>query len=142
MSLSDAYNNFKTLIRQITYSKDDIDEKIGDIDDFINSDHNNVYPSEVVDSVTDNDMRPVSSNAVHDSLSNYVQKSQTAGLLKNDGTVDSNTYLTSHQSLSNCIQKSQTSGLVKNDGTIDTTLVSRVSALENELEDLEEDLLS
>lgn len=31
----------------------------------------------------------------HQDLSNYVQKSNTAGLLKNDGTVDTNTYLTS-----------------------------------------------
>jgi hypothetical protein len=36
----------------------------------------------------------------HQSLTDYVQKSQTAGLLKNDGTVDTNTYLTQHQSLS------------------------------------------
>ena len=44
--------------------------------------------------------------------------------------------------LANYVQKSQTSGILKNDGTIDTTLVSRVSSLESELEDLEEDLLS
>lgn len=31
----------------------------------------------------------------HQSLTNYVQKSQTSGLLKNDGTVDTSTYLTS-----------------------------------------------
>ena len=31
----------------------------------------------------------------HQSLTNYVQKSQTNGLLKNDGTVDTSTYLTS-----------------------------------------------
>lgn len=36
----------------------------------------------------------------HQSLANYVQKSQTAGLLKNDGTVDTNTYLTQHQDIS------------------------------------------
>jgi hypothetical protein len=30
------------------------------------------------------------------STTNYVQKSSTSGLLKNDGTVDTNTYLTSH----------------------------------------------
>jgi hypothetical protein len=30
----------------------------------------------------------------HQSLTDYVQKSQTSGLLKNDGTVDTNTYLT------------------------------------------------
>ena len=73
-------------------------------------------------------------------LSNYIQKSQTNGLIKNDGTINTNNYdtassiqtkkndltndsgfLTSHQSLTNYIQKSQTSGLVKNDGTIDRT---------------------
>lgn len=31
----------------------------------------------------------------HQSLTNYVQKNQTSGLLKNDGTVDTSTYLTS-----------------------------------------------
>lgn len=36
----------------------------------------------------------------HQSLTNYVQKSKTAGLLKNDGTVDTNTYLTQHQDIS------------------------------------------
>ena len=30
----------------------------------------------------------------HQSLINYVQKNNTSGLLKNDGTVDTNTYLT------------------------------------------------
>ena len=56
----------------------------------------------------------------HQPLTNYIQKSQTSGLVKNDGTIDTNNYLTQHQSLTNYIQKSQTSGLVKNDGTIDT----------------------
>jgi hypothetical protein len=40
--------------------------------------------------------------------------------LKNDGTVDTNTYLTAHQSLSGYIQTSNTAVLIKNDGTIDT----------------------
>ena len=31
----------------------------------------------------------------------YLAKSNTAGLVKNDGTIDTNTYLTEHQSLSN-----------------------------------------
>lgn len=56
----------------------------------------------------------------HQSLVNYIQKSQTEGLVKNDGSIDTNQYLTEHQSLTNYIQKSQTQGLVKNDGTIDT----------------------
>ena len=29
----------------------------------------------------------------------YIQKSNTSGLMKNDGTVDTSTYLTSHQSI-------------------------------------------
>ena len=33
-------------------------------------------------------------------VSNYVEKSSTEGLLKNDGTVDTNTYLTQHQDIS------------------------------------------
>ena len=33
-------------------------------------------------------------------LSAYIQKSNTSGLLKNDGTVDTNTYLTQHQDIS------------------------------------------
>lgn len=36
----------------------------------------------------------------HQDLSNYVQKSQTAGLLKNDGTVDTTQYLSQHQDIS------------------------------------------
>lgn len=52
-------------------------------------------------------------------LANYIAKSSTAGLVKNDGTIDTNTYITS-AALANYIQTSNTSGLVKNDGTIDT----------------------
>lgn len=33
-------------------------------------------------------------------LSNYIQKSSTSGLVKNDGSIDTNTYLTSHQDIS------------------------------------------
>ena len=33
-------------------------------------------------------------------LSNYIQKSNTPGFVKNDGTIDRNTYLTQHQDLS------------------------------------------
>ena len=54
-------------------------------------------------------------------VSDVIRTSNTAGLVKNDGTIDTTTYLTEHQSLTNYIQKSQTNGLVKNDGTIDTT---------------------
>lgn len=56
----------------------------------------------------------------HQSLTNYIQKSQTEGLVRNDGSIDTNEYLTEHQSLTNYIQKSQTEGFVRNDGSIDT----------------------
>ena len=52
--------------------------------------------------------------------SDFIVTSSVIGLIKNDGTVDTNTYLTS-SALSNYIQKSNTSGLIKNDGTIDTS---------------------
>lgn len=54
-------------------------------------------------------------------LSNYVQKSQTAGLLKNDGTVDTHTY----------VQTSNTAGLLKNDGTVDTTTYASEAGTES-----------
>ena len=54
-------------------------------------------------------------------LSKYVKKSDTTGLLKNDGTVDTTTYLSEHQSLSGYVEKSDTTGLLKNDGTVDTS---------------------
>ena len=89
------------------------------------------------------------------SLTNYIQKSQTTGLVKNDGTIDTNTYLTlvptatssalglvkpdnstitvdangvlsASADLSNYIQKSATEGLVKNDGTIDESAFLRL----------------
>lgn len=53
--------------------------------------------------------------------SDFIETSSTVGLVKNDGTIDTNTYLTQHQDISNKIDKSSTVGLVKNDGTIDTT---------------------
>jgi len=72
-------------------------------------------------STTTNNIRYPSEKLVKDSLDQKISTSNIAGLVKNDGTIDTNTYLTQHQSLSNYIQKSNTDGLVKNDGTIDTT---------------------
>lgn len=43
----------------------------------------------------------------HQSLTNYVQKSQTEGLLKNDGTVDTNQYLIQHQDISGKANKNE-----------------------------------
>lgn len=53
----------------------------------------------------------------HQSLTNYVQKSSTQGLLKNDGSVDTNTYLTEHQDISGKIDTAGT-GLSKSGTTI------------------------
>ena len=51
--------------------------------------------------------------------SDFIETSSTAGLIKNDGTIDTNAYIT-NSALTNYIQKSNTSGLIKNDGSIDT----------------------
>ncbi len=53
--------------------------------------------------------------------SNFIEKSNINGLIKNDGSIDTTRYLSQHQDLSNYLQKSNVNGLVKNDGTIDTT---------------------
>ena len=45
----------------------------------------------------------------HQDLSGYVQKSQTIGLLKNNGTVDTNQYLTQHQDISGKANKNEMS---------------------------------
>ena len=62
---------------------------------------------------------PSSSSDLSDG-SSLVKTSSTSGLIKNDGSIDTNTYLTQHQSLANYVQKSNTNGLLKNDGSIDT----------------------
>ena len=61
-------------------------------------------------------------------LANYIAKSNTTGLVKNDGTIDTNTYITS-AALANYIQTSLTAGLVKNDGSIDTSTYATISQL-------------
>ena len=53
-------------------------------------------------------------------IPNVLHKSSTSGLVKNDGSIDTNTYLTQHQDISNYVQKSNTTGLLKNDGSVDT----------------------
>ena len=71
-------------------------------------------------SVTSSDTKYPSEKLVKTELDKKIDKSNTVGLVKNDGTIDTNTYLTQHQSLANYIQTSSTVGLVKNDGTITT----------------------
>ena len=66
------------------------------------------------------DTKVPSEKLAKNTLDDKISKSSTTGLVKNDGTIDTNTYLTS-SSLSNYVQKSSTAGLIKNDGTIDTS---------------------
>lgn len=79
-----------------------------------------------------NDTQGTINTNIDTALSNKVSKSSTSGLLKNDGTVDTSTYLTS-SALSNYVQKSSTNGLLKNDGTVDTTSYSTFSGSYNDL---------
>lgn len=62
---------------------------------------------------TPSDINYPSEKLVKDSLDQKISKSNTAGLVKNDGTIDTSTYLTSHQSLSDIggavtVEKQQT----------------------------------
>ena len=66
--------------------------------------------------------------------SDFIETSSTSGLVKNDGSIDTNSYLTS-SALSNYVQKSSTTGLIKNDGTIDTTAYSTFSGDYDDLTD-------
>ena len=65
--------------------------------------------------------------------SNFIEKSNINGLIKNDGSIDTTRYLSQHQDLSNYLQKSNVNGLVKNDGGIDQTNYSTFSGNYNDL---------
>ena len=53
----------------------------------------------------------------HQSLNNYIQKSSTNGLVKNDGTIDTNSYLTTSNASSTYVAKETGKGLSSNDYT-------------------------
>lgn len=72
---------------------------------------------------------PVQNKVIYNALSSKISTSNTSGLVKNDGSIDTNTYLTSHQDISNYIQKSNTNGLIKNDGSVDTSSYITSSSL-------------
>ncbi len=93
VEISTLYNHFKTLAKQWFYDKDEIDTALNGKAD----------TTDIPD------------------VSDVIRTSNTTGLVKNDGTIDTNTYLTEHQNLSDYVEKSSTAGLIKNDGTIDTT---------------------
>ena len=58
----------------------------------------------------------------HQSLTNYVQKSQTQGLIKNDGTIDTNNYLTK-----------ETAPKIYNYGFVDSNLVLHLIYIDTEV---------
>ena len=68
-----------------------------------------------VQSATENNLAKLDSNGnLADSgiaTANVITKSNTTGLVKNDGTIDTDTF----------VKTSSTAGLLKNDGTVDTT---------------------
>lgn len=97
------YGHLKTLTKQWFYDKTEIDTKL---DDKLDSTD---VPTKTSDLTNDGD-------GSHD----FITKSSTSGLIKNDGTIDTNNYLTQHQDLSDYVEKSSTAGLIKNDGSIDT----------------------
>jgi hypothetical protein len=68
-----------------------------------------------------NSSNPVESKIIKTALDNKIDKSNTVGLMKNDGTVDTNTYLTSHQSLSNYYTKAEIDALI---GDIEEDMLS------------------
>lgn len=63
---------------------------------------------------------PVQNKAIADTLSDYIQKSQTSGLLKNDGSVDTNSYLTS-QDIAGKLDISQPDANKGKNVVVDTT---------------------
>ena len=54
-----------------------------------------LVPESVDSSPTQSSTNSVQSGGVYSALADKISKSNTAGLVKNDGTIDTNTYLTS-----------------------------------------------
>lgn len=79
------------------------------------------------------DSKYPSEKLVKDALDTKISKSQTIGLVKNDGTIDERNFavVSDIPSLTNYVQKSETPGLIKNDGTIDTNSYLTSSNLTN-----------
>lgn len=73
------------------------------------------------------------SDTIEQLLQNTLQKSSTAGLVKNDGTINTTIESTVANLNTNAILKSNTAGLVKNDGTINTTIETTVTDLNRDI---------
>jgi len=108
----------------------------------------------VVDSTTGNitfENKPTIPSKISDLTndSDFIETSSTTGLVKNDGSIDTNSYITSSSlptktsELTNdgssssdslvYVETSATSGLIKNDGSIDTTSYSTFSGSYSDL---------
>lgn len=72
-----------------------LDERVSDLENDSVAASSNYYDKSEIDQMFVN-----ASGGGSIDLGGYVQKSQTAGLLKNDGTVDTSSYLTQHQDIS------------------------------------------
>lgn len=73
---------------------------------------------------------PVQNKVIYSALSNKISTSNTVGLVKNDGSIDTSTYLTSHQSLNGYLQ---TSDVV--DGLTSTSTTAPLSAKQGKVLD-------
>ena len=82
-TLEQLYGHLKTLNKQWFYDKDEIDDLLDEKLDEVE------VPSKTSDLTNDGD-----------GDNEFITTSDTTGLIKNDGTIDTNTYLTSHQDIS------------------------------------------
>ena len=81
---------------------------------------------------TTSDEKVPSEKLTKTSLDDKISKSDTTGLVKNDGSImasgtGSNNWAVGNHTHSTYVQKSNTSGLLKNDGTVDTTTYQTTS---------------
>lgn len=88
-----------------TYTKEEVDALLQNLPHI-------VVPTNLSDFTDDLGNNPIHTHSQylteHQDLSNYIQKSFTSGLVKNDGTIDTNTYLTQHQDISGKVDKVNT----------------------------------
>ncbi|MBQ2654072.1 MAG: hypothetical protein IJF83_10990 [Methanobrevibacter sp.] len=72
-------------------------------------------------------------------LGDYIEKSNTVGLVKNDGTIDTSTYLTEHQDITGKLDIAQTSSKGKNvvvDGTTGNITFENKPSIPSDVSDL------
>ena len=76
-----------------------------------------LVPEEVDSVPTNNSDNLVASGGVYTALANKIDKSSTAGLVKNDGTIDTSTYLTSFTEVDPVYSASAAAGIASADIT-------------------------